>query len=148
MICPPITKDNRKKINKNRIIKNSPTIEEKPNISITNNTLFNCSMCYAKGCCRGLCPPMEWIVAQVEVEPARESPTIDPISITDTLKSMPWAANLSTSQNIAIMFFFEEFSQAGIAKKLKLSRQYVNTVIKEYRNKIVPNRKKEVAIRL
>ena len=132
MKCPEITKHNRKQINKRHP-------QPKPTLPFTATTDFTCRQCYAQTCCRGLCPPMEWLIQQVEVEPSREVPTIDPMSIVDKLKSMPWASNLSTSQNIAIMFFFEEFSQPIIADKLKLSRQYVNRVILNYRERLNGN---------
>lgn len=140
MICPTITRENRKRINKTRF--------NKPILPFTDTTQFTCDDCYAHTCCRCLCPPMEWLLGRVEVDPAEEAPSVDPSSITDTLKSVPWAANLSTRQNVAIMFFFEAIKQADIAKKLKISRQYVNRVISQFQQQLKEKPQKTGKIRL
>lgn len=142
IICPTITRHNRKQINRAR------PPDQKPRPVFTDDTTFSCDICWRRSACHSLCPPMAWLVSRVEVEPSKETPIIDPASIVDHLKTMPWASNLSTNQNVAIMFFFEEFKQKEIAEKLKVSRQYVSRVVKDYRDKIIPKHQKLVDCRL
>ena len=131
--CPTISKDNRKKINKSR----HPT-----NIVLTEDDGWHCGLCYANGCCQGLCPPMEWMARRVEVEPCNEGPPVDPASIADTLKPVPWTSNLSTKDLALKIFFMDDKNQSEIAKELGISRQYVNKILNNYEYKIVPKHHK------
>lgn len=134
---PTITKENRKEINKHREIKINPVIMEKPMVDFDTNSKFNCSICYANNCCRGLCPPMEWLVQQTEVEPSKEEPCIDPFVIRETMvddaeENDPGMVGLSTTKKILLMAIYSHIDQIKVAKHLNISRQYVNKVVTKY----------------
>ena len=132
-ICPTITKSNRKKINKrHKDPTPNPDMESKPHVTFCDDSPFDCSMCPARCCCRGLCPPMAWRVSLVEVEPSKESPTVDISSVADQLKPFPWGDSPATTEIIVKIYLHTGKNQSQIAKDLRLSHQYVNQVIKKF----------------
>lgn len=91
-----------------------------------------------------LCPPMEWRASQVEIEPSKEEPCIDPFIIEITLPARDDSLSvddLSTGKKILLLALIEGLNQSNIAKNLKISRQYVNHIITKYQNKIVSHLK-------
>lgn len=129
-ICPTINKTNdRARVNKERGVKP---------VTIYKGE-WSCDLCRLRPKCKEICPPMEYIVAKVEVEPPKEQPADNPQY---ERKSAKWPESPTTSENIFCMFFFDQLSQVEIANKLYISQQYVSKVIKKYKNILIKNLRK------
>jgi hypothetical protein len=129
-ICPAINKtEDRAKVNKKR--KKKPT---KRNV-LSNE--WSCDLCRLKATCKALCPPMEWLIQQVEVEPAKELPL-------DNVERQPdkWPESPTTSENIFCMFFFDQKKQTEIANTLYITQQYVSKVVNKYKRILLKNLRK------
>ena len=83
---------------------------------------------------------MEYILQQVEIEPPKELPAD---YLTD-IQPGDWPESPTTSENIFSMFFFDQLSQAEIAKRLYISQQYVSKTIIKYKKILVQNLRKQV----
>lgn len=130
IICPTINKTkDRAKINKERGITSAKIYKGE----------WSCDLCRLKPKCKEICPPMEYIVAQVEVEPPKEQPIENPQY---ERKSTKWPESPTTSENIFCMFFFDQLSQVEIANKLYISQQYVSKVIRKYKEILIKNLRK------
>lgn len=118
----------------------------KASIFIDQNILssFNCSMCNAKKSCTAICPPIAWMVRQVEYEPPLESPlesepqnTKTPSQFSPKAATIEWPTNESTGVTIIKKYFTEHKTPKQIAKELNISIQYTYREIKKYKELIV-----------
>ena len=109
---------------------------------MNNKTLadFNCDLCSRRGVCEDLCPPITWLVRQVET-PQREKPRRVENSIPARFHN-----SLSTSEIIFQLFFFEHKSQQEIVKMLTVSKQYVSKAIKQQLRIVAQNLTKKAQI--
>lgn len=133
--CPPVNKPtDRIKINQKR-----PKKARKPDRLLTE---WNCNLCPRQSKCRELCPPMEWIVSRVEVEPGTEAPhqSYTP----DDAKTGKWPDMLSVSEIIFSLFFNEQLAPQEISKQLRISNSYVYKVIEKGKKILFANLKKKV----
>ena len=132
--CPTINKpSDRIKINKHKG-KRKPAVPD--DLLLTK---WNCDKCYRKGKCNELCPPMEWITQQVEIEPPKEYPPSNP-----DYERNPndWPESPTTSEIIFTMFFFDQQTQTQIANKLYITQQYVSKVINNQKQILIENLRK------
>jgi hypothetical protein len=128
-ICPAINKtSDRYKINKKRGRKRKTLSDD-----------WTCDLCHLKPTCQKLCPPMQWIAEQVEIEPPKETPLSNPDYEQISKK---WPETNTTSENIFCMFFFDRLTQEQIANKLYVTQQYVSKVVLKYKNILIKNLKK------
>lgn len=133
-VCPAINKPtDRIKINQKRNRR-----KEKKDKLLTE---WNCNLCPKQLKCKELCPPMEWIVSQVEVEPGIERPS--DIAIMDDLEAL-WPESLCTSEIIFSLFFFEKLKPPQIAKQLRISTRYVYKSIEKSKEILLLNLRKKV----
>lgn len=72
-----------------------------------------------------MCPPIAWIVSEVEVEPLKES-RIDPDK---QLKAGSWPETLSTGEMVIQKYFCDRLEVNEIAQQLNISRQYAHKTI-------------------
>lgn len=132
--CPPINKPtDRIKINQKRHRR-----KEKKDKLLTE---WNCNLCHMQSRCKELCPPMEWIVKQVEVDPGTESPGCAAL---DDDKTGKWPDMLSVSEIIFSLFFNEQLAPTEIAKQLRISKRYVYQVINKGKKILLLNLQKSV----
>ena len=130
-LCPPVHKPaDRQKINKKRELRKMKRVY----------LSWDCDKCRLKPKCKEICPPMEYILQQVEIEPPKELPAD---YLTD-IQPGDWPESPTTSENIFSMFFFDQLSQAEIAKRLYISQQYVSKTIIKYKKILVQNLRKQV----
>lgn len=80
---------------------------------------------------------MEWLIQQVEVEPAKELPL-------DNVERQPdkWPESPTTSEIIFSMFFFDHKNQSEIANTLYITQQYVSKVVNKYKKILIQNLRK------
>jgi hypothetical protein len=136
--CPTISKSSeRLKINKRRKIKT----KEKHDILLTN---WNCGMCPKFALCRELCPPMDWIVRHVEVDPGKEQPIKN---LCHDRTTQLWPDMVGTSEIILSLFFFERLDPPEIANQLHISTRYVYKQIEKSKKILYQNLKKTVQLR-
>ena len=129
-LCPPITRpSDRYKLNKKRDKRIKQVIAS-----------WNCDKCRLKPTCKELCPPMEYILKQVEVEPPKEMPS-DYIA---DIKTGEWPESPTTSETIFTMFFFDKLNQKEIADRLYISQQYVSKTVIKYKKILIKNLRKKV----
>ena len=134
-VCPTVNKPtDRIKINAKR----KRHSKEKKDLLLTD---WNCNLCPQQIKCKELCPPMEWIVSQVEVEPGTERPS--DIAIMDDLEAL-WPESLCTSEIIFSLFFFEKLKPPQIAKQLRISTRYVYKSIEKSKEILLLNLRKKV----
>ena len=134
-VCPAVNKPtDRIKINKKR-----PKKKQKQSDKLL--TEWNCNLCPQQISCKELCPPMEWIVSQVEVEPANENPASDMIM---DEKTPLWPETMCTSEIIFSLFFFEHLKPPQIAKQLRISTRYVYKSVEKSKEILLLNLRKKV----
>lgn len=134
--CPTINKpSDRYKVNKKRGRKKK----------VFRFDDWSCDLCHLKPTCKKLCPPMQWLAEQVEVEPAKEQPINNPDFEHISKK---WPETNTTSENIFCMFFFDRLTQEQIANKLYITQQYVSKVVLKYKNILIRNLRKQTENRL
>jgi len=127
-ICPAINKtEDRHKVNRK--------LGRKAKAKVSSD-VWSCELCRKKPMCRELCPPMEWIISQVEVEPAKELPQDN---IDYEREAGKWPETPTTSEIIFSMFFFDHISQTEIANKLYITQQYVSKVVNKYKKILIQN---------
>lgn len=134
-VCPTVNKPtDRIKINQKR-----KRTKDKKDLLLTE---WNCNLCSQQSKCRELCPPMEWIVSRVEVEPGTEAPhqSYTP----DDAKTGKWPDMLSVSEIIFSLFFNEQLAPHEISKQLRISNSYVYKVIERGKKILFANLKKRV----
>lgn len=130
--CPTINKTkDRSKINKRRHWSCSKPINKLQG--------WSCDVCSSQANCKVLCPPMEWIAQQVEVDPGREWIPENPDYERESNK---WPESLTTSEIIFTMFFFDQLTQVQIADKLYITQQYVSKVINNQKQILIKNLRK------
>jgi hypothetical protein len=84
---------------------------------------FNCNRCKKQRKCKELCPPMEKYAAQDEIEPGREKPL--PPEAIGIRKFPAWPDDLSRSETIFQLYFFDRIPVDEIAKQLYIHRSNV-----------------------
>jgi len=130
-VCPSINKTtDRSRVNKQLGRKAKKKLLD---------TQWSCDLCRLKATCKEICPPMEYIIHQVEVEPAKELPQDN---IDYERKPNKWPESPTTSENIFTMFFFDHERQIDIANKLFITQQYVSKVINKYKKILIKNLRK------
>ena len=129
--CPTINKpSDRSKINKHRRKKSRSKLYG-----------WSCDVCQRKATCKELCPPMEWIVQQVEINPGREWIPDNPDY---ELESIKWPEGLSTSETIFSLFFFDHRTPQEISNQLSISTSYIYRAINQSKQIIMQNLRKKV----
>ena len=79
-----------------------------------------------------MCPPIEWVVAEVEVEPMKEAPlNPDKQVVIHNFPETP-----GTGEMVIKMYFIERMSAQEIANNLGISKRYANKIIAESKKKI------------
>lgn len=125
----------------------------KPVIFIDQDILaqFNCSMCSSQKSCNAICPPVAWMVRQVEYEPPRESQLDHELpNNKTTLQFSPKAANIdwpdseSTGVTIIKKYFTEHKTAKQIAEELNISIQYTYREIRKYKDLIISKARNKV----
>ena len=135
IVCPTVNKPtDRIKINQKR-----KRTKDKKDLLLTE---WNCNLCPQQSKCKELCPPMEWIVSRVEVDPGTEAPhqSYTP----DDAKTGKWPDMLSVSEIIFSLFFNEQLAPTEIAKQLRISNRYVYQVINKGKKILLLNLQKSV----
>jgi hypothetical protein len=136
--CPTINKTkDRYIVNKRRKLKP----KERKDMLLTE---WNCKLCSKQSTCKELCPPMEWIVQQVEVEPGKETPQSNP---TFEHTSQVWPEMLGTPEIIFSLFFIDRLDPPEIAKQLQISTRYVYKQIEKSKKTLRQNLLKTVQLR-
>ena len=131
--CPTINKtSDRRRINKKRGRTSKKTLLDH----------WSCDICPQRGNCRELCPPMDWLLKQLEVEPGAEQPVNSPDH--EHTNNIQWPQPPTTTEIIFTMFFFDRLPQQEIAKKLYISQQYVSKAIKYQKQILLNNLQKKV----
>ena len=134
-VCPAVNKPT------DRIKINAKRKRKKPKAPDKLLTEWSCNLCPKQLSCKELCPPMDWIVGQVEVEPGTELPQDDPRAL--EIKQL-WPDMLCTSEIIFSLFFIERLEPAEIAKQLRITPSYVYRTINTGKKIIVQNLRKQV----
>lgn len=125
----------------------------KPQIFIDQSILtqFNCSMCTAQKACTAICPPIAWMVRQVEYEPPRESQlehelpnNKTPLQFSPKAAAVDWPGSESTGVTIIKKYFTEHKTAKQIAEELDISIQYTYREIKKYKDLIISKARKQV----
>lgn len=120
--------------------KRKPKLIKRSSIYIDQEILnrFDCSRCTARSSCTAICPPIAWMVQQVEYEPPKETQIErEPIVIKPFQQFTPgpagieWPQNDSTSVTIIKKYFTLRQTPKEIAKDLNISIQYVYREIKK-----------------
>ena len=101
---------------------------------------WSCDICPQRLKCNKLCPPMEWVVRQIEIEPGAEQPVNNPDY--ERNNNVQWPSPPTTSEIIFTMFFFDHLKQQDIAKKLYISQQYVSKTINQQKQILIKNLRK------
>lgn len=131
--CPTINKTkDRSKVNKRR---------KRPPNPLGKLSGWSCSICPQQLSCKVLCPPMEWIVKQVEVDPGREwipeNPEFEP-------ETGQWPEDLSTSEIIFSLYFFDQKTPQQISIQLSISTSYIYRAINQSKQILMKNLRKKV----
>jgi len=127
--CHPINRtSDRRKVNKKL---------GRPSKLLLNG--WSCDVCPKRIKCKELCPPMEWVVQQTEIEPGAEQPANNPDYERTSIK---WPSPPTTSEIIFTMFFFDQLTQQEIARKLYISQQYVSKAINKQKQILIENLRK------
>ena len=100
---------------------------------------WSCDICPKRVKCHELCPPMEWVVQQIEIEPGQEQPANNPDYERNAIQ---WPSPPTTTEIIFTMFFFDHLTQQDIAKKLYISQQYVSKAINQQKQILIKNLRK------
>jgi hypothetical protein len=118
----------------------------KPVIFIDQNILsqFKCSMCSSRSSCTAICPPIAWMIRQVEYEPPREASlgheplnSRAPAQFSPEAATIEWPQVESTGVTIIKKYFTEHKTAKQIAKELNISIQYTYRELKKYKGIIV-----------
>lgn len=112
---------------------------------------FTCQLCTYRINCKAICPPIEWMVRQVEYEPPLESPlehepqnTKTPAQFSTKAATIDWPTSESTGVTIIKKYFTEHKTAKQIAKELNISIQYAYREIKKYKALIISKAHKSV----
>ena len=107
-----------------------------------------CQDCTKRSTCKELCPDAERYVGQDEVTSTREVINSDG-DVSEIYTSRPseeWPLSTkSRSELILLMYFTDRLTQAQVAEKIGVSRQYVSKIIRKYSNMLKGNIQKTVA---
>ena len=134
--CPTINRpEDRQKINKRR------KKVKQGDDQLGKLAGWNCNLCPIHKDCKFLCPPMQWIVAQVEVEPSKETIPANPVYES---QSAQWPESNSTTEIIFSLFFFDHKPPKEIADLLSISVSYVYKTITKSKELIMKNLQKKV----
>jgi hypothetical protein len=131
--CPSINKPkDRIKINKYRSMKQD---------KVSNLDGWSCELCKLQKKCKQLCPPMQWVISRVEVEPGTE---IIPSNPDYERESNKWPESHSTTEIIFLLFFFDHKTPLQISNQLNKSLTYIYRSINKAKQIIIENLKKKV----
>ena len=101
---------------------------------------WSCDICPQRAKCSKLCPPMQWVVGQIENDPGAEQLVNNPDY--ERNNNVQWPSPPTTSEIIFTMFFFDHLKQQDIAKKLYISQQYVSKTINQQKQILIKNLRK------
>lgn len=132
--------------------KRKPKLKPVIFIDQTILTQFNCSMCSSRKVCNAICPPVAWMVRQVEYEPPRESqldhelPTNNktPLQFSPKAATIDWPNGESTGVTIIKKYFAEHKTAKQIAEELNISIQYTYREIRKYKELILSKARNQV----
>lgn len=112
---------------------------------------FTCQLCTNRKNCKAICPPIEWMIKQVEYEPPKEAQLINELpNNKTTLQFSPKAANIewpdseSTGVTIIKKYFTEHKTAKQIAEELNISIQYTYREIRKYKDLIISKARNKV----
>lgn len=112
---------------------------------------FTCQLCTHRMTCKTICPPIAWMVRQVEYEPPRES-QLDheppnnkiPLQFSPNAATINWPSSESTGVTIIKKYFTEHKTAKQIAEELNISIQYTYREIRKYKDLIISKARNKV----
>jgi predicted DNA-binding protein (UPF0251 family) len=85
-----------------------------------------------------MCPPIEWCVAEIEIEQQER-----PLNPARDIVINSWPETLSTGEIVLQKYFRDRMAINEIAQQLDISRQYVHKTIAKAKKIIAENIKKQ-----
>lgn len=112
---------------------------------------FTCQLCTHRTNCKAICPPIAWMVRQVEYEPPKEAQLINeppnhktPLQFSPKSATIEWPTSESTGVTIIKKYFTEHKTAKQIAEELNISIQYTYREIRKYKDLIISKARNKV----